>query len=202
MKFIEHAKNEIEKTLINKIESRECPDQYIGVMRELRQDKRINKRIDINRRPSEKCLIIILESPHINEFGDTPCPANGKTGKNIANFIHEVKDLSNYDDFGIILINAVQFQCSLGLKTDLFRDQIFCSVWNDFGKGNFQKRLKSIISKEDIIVNCCTKGACNPSLRELVDDSIVELKLSNIILRRSHPSSWHYKKSQNYVWKK
>jgi hypothetical protein len=184
------------------IEERLCPDQYVGridTFANISNDFEI--RNSVEERPKDiKCLVMLLESPHMKEFKDIPSPARGTTGKLIRQHILDVKGLSIYSDYGLVLVNAIQNQCSLGYSTELFRDEVFFSFWNDGAKENFIERLKIIYHPGDVIVNCCTKGQKKQEeLRKLVHDSIPNDM--GTALRRTHPSSWYSKQNRNYEWK-
>jgi len=176
---------------INKIESRICPDQYIG-----RISNFTNKKNDFDRtleRPENVNLIIlILESPHINEYQDNPAPAKGKTGENIREYIQKILQTKNINtDYGVFIMNAIQYQCSLGKATKCYRDEIFINVWKDGGKNDFQDRLSKIVQENDIVINGCTKGNKKPELRLLVQQAIENSIQKNIEKYRiNHPSSW------------
>lgn len=113
-------------------------------------------------------IIIILESPHIDEYSlSTPYPAIGATGKNINKYFTKIlnKFLNNKiykgKEYDLILMNAVQYQTSLGYNTEIFRDRIWLKTWLEAGgREDFIDRLKSY--NPDIIFNLCTK--CNHSL--------------------------------------
>lgn len=182
-----------------------CLDKYAGKISDIAKEKR---RDPVDKRGTEKCLILILESPHVDEFKDryNPAPAMGRTGEKIAAYIKQVKDLDKYqENYGLILMNAIQYQCSLGEPTQYFRDQIFRAAWenDDLGKKNFQDRLLKVFNPGDVIVNCCTKGNKKPYLRDLVQDAIEEMqeqcKFSEIF-GRTHPSYWHMPKNQEFDW--
>ena len=120
---------------------------------------------------SKAAIILVLESPHVAEFDPITKkalgPCKGKTGENIK--MHLSKILENnqigltlyHREYDIVLLNAIQYQCSLGEDTKLYRDAMFLYYWEqpDFRK-DFLKRLDSArnIYSESILVNCCTKG--------------------------------------------
>jgi hypothetical protein len=112
---------------IGMIEEEPCPDQYVGKISRFRSDQvdfpvrnSVEKQKD---RPES--LIMVIESPHINEFINEPGPAKGHTGLQIRKWITKVVGLSQYRNHGLIIVNAVQYQCSLGFPTKCFRDDIF-----------------------------------------------------------------------------
>ena len=86
-----------------------CPDQYVGT---------VSKLMGI-RRPAMARLkipgvLLILESPHIDEFKGELGPAKGKTGKNIKQYFNTVDGLKRINGIRpVVLINAIQYQCSL-----------------------------------------------------------------------------------------
>lgn len=155
-----------------------CPDQYVGIIGSVKNHKRFWRKnleeIDLGNR---KVMILVLESPHQDEFqySDDDSlrlpigPANGATGVNIWKYIAEVfKD--KFNDFSLILMNAIPFQCSLGAEPPgSIRDKVFAKAWDDanqerkkIGASFFEKRLGSLLKKlagnEVVIVNACTQG--------------------------------------------
>ena len=207
IKFSELALAELESRftgLRNTIRPVKCEDQYVGNTLDIVKCKKIpdNFRQAVEERGAEKCLILILESPHVDEFRDAnnPGPAKGVTGRNIARYFDRVEGLKLYSSkgYGLILMNAIQYQCSLGEPTDCFRDDIFHSVWNNGGESDFLERLQSAFRRGDIIANCCTKGDKKPYLRDLVQKAITEIDNNDFgqVLRRNHPSCWFAPKRQ------
>ncbi len=182
---------------IRSIEQRFCPDQYVGQISQFGINLTDFPVRDIpEKRPNDhKCLIMVLESPHVAEFSKVPCPANGKTGKNIRKWMCDVKGLSSYkENYGLVIINAIQYQCSLGVTPGCFRDDVFETVWKDFGETDFVTRLKTVYRDGDVILNCCTKGKGNNKngeLRRMVQQAIRSAEIDTVLLRRTHPASWH-----------
>lgn len=117
---------------------------------------------------TNKKIIFILESPHKNEFKDNKPlgPAQGTTGKNIKNFLGDVLteigtklsiNWGNGDVYDLILMNAIQSQCSLGFETKYFRDLMFVGLWFKGKKQNFKTELNRLnIRSDDIVINACT----------------------------------------------
>lgn len=191
-----------------RIEERPCKDQFVGIVSEILETMAF-ERTPIRRREYD-CLIIILESPHIDEYlgeGD-PQPANGTTGENIRNteYWNDVFG-ERFNNYGLILMNAIQYQCSLR-DIPRFRDRIFKRVWVNGGRTDLLRRLKRYVGEGDVIVNCCTKGNPNAKehLRDLVQDAIkgCEWKGQSTpeVLKRTHPSSWGRSKGnrKNQDW--
>lgn len=137
----------------------------------------INKKIQL----PDKNFLLILESSHIAEYYEqkkrkiygekrpSPAPAMGKfpgeTGYNIVrpledNFFTYTESIREHH---LILMNAIPFQCSLGVATGCFRDDVFDAAWKDelIGRSFFETRLGSLLHElagKIVIVNACTKG--------------------------------------------
>lgn len=168
--------------------------------------------------PKGKNVVIILESPHRDEydFKDnqdkstlTPiAPANGKTGGNIRDHIFKIisKRLKlNEGIYNIYLLNRVPYQCSLGslYKTGLnneIRNKIFKELWSK-NQNEFFKELQSF--SPDIIIESCTQAVDGIDVTDKFSNQYLEY-IDNIynvmewdtyteqeILYCSHPSvSW------------
>jgi hypothetical protein len=108
------------------LEERRCPDQFSGVISEVERSGNFACRVSASERPPNlPCVLLILESPHTSEFDACPGPAKGSTGRNIVRYLRQVPGLQDKGDFGLLLVNAVQFQCSLGRPTSEVRDAVF-----------------------------------------------------------------------------
>lgn len=186
------------------LEPRACLDQYFGRVALIEKAENLSVRHPVAARPAKQnCLLLILESPHIKEFVDEPGPAKGTTGTNIARLLRDVPGLKADGEYGLILINAVQHQCSLGFPTGEFRDQVFREVWSNGGKEDFTTRLKTIYKLGDKVINCCTKGkirASTDELRVLVQRAIEQALPGVTVLRRNHPASWHFSSNRQREW--
>jgi hypothetical protein len=185
------------------IEERRCPDQYIGRLGDLASTTAITYRSGAESRLDGRGLLVVLESPHIAEFADEPGPARGTTGSNIAKYLCEIAPTGVSLDLPVLLINAVQFQCSLGYPTKRYRDSIFSAVWTQGGRADFVGRLRRVFRPQDLVLCCCTKGASRKpasQLRQLVYQAISEALPEVICLRRTHPAGWHNSHLRQYVW--
>ena len=96
-------------------------------------------------RPPRPCVLLVMESRHINEYSPklfyTPWPANGPTGKRIRQRI-AAADLPITADTGLVLMNAIPFQCSLGISPiGKDRDTVLRLAWERGGRGFFPSRL-------------------------------------------------------------
>jgi hypothetical protein len=175
------------------IESRACPDQYLGPLAGILETSDFSVRIPAVLRPTQPCLIMILESPHIDEFNGALGPAKGFTGEMIRQHLRQSVSLPNLEDFGLILVNAIQYQCSLGVSTERYRDAIFRATWDAGWRLSFGERIKQLVRTDDVVVNCCTKGndfAINTPLRSLVEAEVRRVLPGIRSIRRMHPASW------------
>lgn len=179
----------------------ECPDEVIGTIeydkakgefgefkrrdyfedffvKHSDHDKFFRKRAEIKGR-----ILIILESPHVDEFGVpdlkdyfskkpvTARPAKGITGTNIKNHlaenlnqnITEIKKIMGEKikasgAYSVSVINAVPYQCSLGFETKSYRDECFLKLWQQKKiREKLRRRIKNV--NPDLIINAFTKGA-------------------------------------------
>lgn len=163
------------------INNKPCPDEkryYIC----FKEDKFI-----ISKKSSRKGdlpkLIFILESPHKREFnneGKPLGPAKGRTGCKFDNALCNFLVLAqhHYDcfvhgEYEVWLVNAVQYQVSLGAKPKEYRSILFQVIWHSFGKKDFEKRLKKLLTPANqgsVIFNACTKGSeiNTPNAKDLI----------------------------------
>lgn len=189
-------------------------DKVSFIENDILSDNRIKKH-KYYKSTQNDTIAIILESPHKKEFEKETNigPALGQTGFNISNYLLgnlakliSINDLHNEGvyfnkntniengKYKLLLINAVQFQCSLGIlhgvKNKENRDEIFEKFFeNDDAKNDFLKRLKQHNPK--IIINCCTGGHYRKidGLQKLVQDVIDGGNINAIKLAGYHPSS-------------
>lgn len=112
-------------------------------------------------------FIVVLESPHIDEFdkngnGKVPLVNDGYFKEKFADLLSKSNlniQLNKYYKYKIYLVNAIQYQCSLGYPTEYYRDYVFLYYWNR-KKADFENRLNAIINSKTIaIINLCTKGS-------------------------------------------
>ncbi len=151
-------------------------------------------------------IILILESPHKDEYNFiSDCtrvngPAYGKTGENINRYLPEILknimlDYVNENEikiYELVLINAVQYQCSLGEPTKKYRNKVFKAYMeNEQIKNDFCFRIKQTLDScagPCIIINCCTKGDIRGTNHKIVSDTLEYMGL--YFYESTHPSSW------------
>lgn len=118
-----------------------------------------------------RAIVLILESPHIDEFKVTNIinaeskmcisarPVNGASGLQIQNKISQLLncDLVNLENgnYPLIIVNAIQLQCSKGAKPLLHRTREFLRLWPNY-KNDFIERMQ--ILNPTLIINACTTG--------------------------------------------
>lgn len=83
-------------------------------------------------------------------------PALGTTGEKIDKYLPNLLlnyKLINDNDSETYIVNMIQYQCSLGFKSTVFRNDIFKLMWTDKAKNNLMRRIKKNKTK------CCC--GCN-----------------------------------------
>lgn len=186
-----------------------CPDQLVGRIEKFSLGTDFPVRVNIQdgfKRTSESCVILILESPHKDEFfidKDRELkpigPARGCTGCAIRNYFTEI--FPGHVKSDLVLVNLVQFQCSLGLSSrgedsgslvkNRMLERLLCEscqnrVQSPF-TADFIRRVdlvKGAYGQQVKIINACTRtGGWNDFVNEL----LTEYKAENGI---NHPSTW------------
>ena len=133
------------------------------------------KEVNNNFTPTNKAaIILVLESPHKDEYDHNHHalgPAHGETGDSINACLTKILNVAilnsvlnkpcTFTKYDLLLVNAVQHQCSLGANPRLYRDAMFLYYWEkECYRKNFFKRLTKTIKKYNscIVINCCTQG--------------------------------------------
>lgn len=165
---------------------------------------------------AESVIIIVLESPHIEEFdfhGLPLCPANGQSGKSIYKYFCDILNsntpkcnnnsknlnsfLSGKNDLDVWIVNSIQRQCSLGITPmqHIIKESNWIDEWFS-SRNNFIKRINKVIKRKDFfIINLCTNGVYVP-MKELVKEKVLKLPGNeNRYCEGPHPSSWQRLKS-------
>lgn len=126
---------------------------------------------DLHKHKYSAPIVIVTESPHISEFDEinildftsnTPVnarPVNGVTGQNIMEHLLGLLRQENIalvtGRYPVIVINAIQEQCSLGVDTKCHRTKNFIAYWPN--KRNILiNRLSNL--KPILVINSCTVG--------------------------------------------
>ena len=207
------------KKVIDYVKTMYCPDQYVGKIRDKDNWHKFYKRTDIfqdqtvkmqTNIPDGNIFLLILESPHTDEFdknNEAIGPANGTTGRHIRKYICDIFG-NGYKGYHLVLMNAIPFQCSLGVGTKHFRDDVFKKIWHKNGENFFVNRLTILTelfkSKPDnfVIANCCTKGYSEESpLYQYVSEAIDTTGLKYIQL--NHPAvTWNTEKARERLREK
>ncbi|MBQ4666664.1 hypothetical protein [Aeromonas hydrophila] len=161
-------------------------------------------------------IIIVTESPHIEEFNNVQIidlvlgtlvdarPVNGKTGANIMNHLVELlkSEGLSFDNgnYPVIVINAIQEQCSLGKDTKLYRTENFITRWEN-NRHILQSRLGSIIPI--LTINACTAGDFyiknGESAFQQNNRSIFEQHFLNLIENKIGYKTHHNNTYQNII---
>jgi hypothetical protein len=175
----------------NALQSGTCPDQLVGSIGDFDGDAAsFPLRESVTRLDNYPCIVLVMESPHIDEFIGDWGPAKGKTGVQIRRHIATiVADLGGQLS-ELILVNAIQHQCSLGVPTDRYRDTVFRNLWANGGAADFERRLTQIYRPGDMLFNCCTEGAPCKGLRQLVTVAIRNSLGAVPLHSGPHPFAW------------
>ncbi|MGD9020762.1 MAG: hypothetical protein PVF46_03130 [Lysobacterales bacterium] len=116
-------------------------------------------------------IVLVIESPHIEEFkvsgihdlvSGEPVhsrPVNGASGRNIMARIGTLVSSTGMalgtGNYPVIVMNAIQEQCSEGKDTLVTRTRNFISLWNS-RKAWLEERLRQV--EPFIAINACTVG--------------------------------------------
>lgn len=182
-----------------------CPDQLVGKLYP-------NGYISVNRQDIDYVngtitntlqnpLVIILESPHKDEFnalGNAIGPAMGATGNRFNTWFFSIVQNSNiYPNINhltmdVIFVNAVQYQCSLGKPIQAnkpLRDNNWFTCFNNGCNIDLIRRLNAIAPIA--IINLCTIGNEYHSMQSTLDNYIIGNGLQTIQYTKGyHPSTW------------
>lgn len=154
-----------------------------------------------------KSIVIILESPHKDEYFEgnkqliTKGPAQGDTGigiyKNIRMLLNELQVNYNYDFnkdiYRIILVNSIRYQTSLyslhgkGLTNNHIYENLRNDIWeNLWNIEEIKKSLKDRIKKIDpyLIINASTQFS-----KEQIGDILKKEGYENVV-KTNHPCTW------------
>lgn len=160
----------------------------------------------------EQTIVLVLESPHIDEFDSNHNPirpANGVTGANIEYFIKRgyatLWNLSENVDYRICLVNAVQLQAScihslqannITLNTKYQREVLkHCVLIHAFDTSDLQIRIDTL--QPNIIINCCTEKSdnmpriINNDIYVMVEEAILSIPNHQFTLNTNYFRCFH-----------
>ncbi len=155
-------------------------------------------------------IVIILESPHKNEYDPITKmalgPCMGVSGVNLYNDFNnnfsksKIYNAMNSLECDVILLNAIQYQCSegkplSGKKNEANkknRDNNFFICINNKDKNDFVTRLKAI--SPFAIINLCTIGKMG--LQQMVENVCRKNNFTKNYTKGIHPSAWNNGKKQ------
>lgn len=178
-----------------------CDDAYIGIL-DLQRNEIIPAQINSNYLQNLPLFIIILESPHIDEFntnGIAIGPAQGSTGNNIRSLLIQLlqpQTVYLQRKYRLMLVEAIPYQCSNNTspidRTNTNR--LFKKMWRNYGgKIDFENRINQY--RPDVILNACTGGIHSinkgSSLKGLVQKVLRTYKRCNPSVRllySNHPA--------------
>ena len=196
-----------------------CPDQVCGTLTKNNNNITISLSnrnqisriydVDYNKITKGNFIVFILESPHIDEFnnGVPVGPAIGTTGRNIASYLNIVINnsssfyysLQNNIKYSLIIVNAVQYQASQGIKPldRNLTDKNWIYFWNNNFKKDLIDRINEIIknSNDYKIINLCTIG--NAGLHFFVNEDLRENGIS--FYEGYHPCNWTFIRKRK-IW--
>jgi hypothetical protein len=189
-------------------ELRRCEDQFVGMINVTQTstgcppqnqectDFALRTPISQYARPVSPLIILCIESPHLKEYQlSPPGPAagdgSGDAGKALRLYFDvacPVHTLLPPGEYPLVLMNAIQYQCSLG-DIKRYRSKVWVECWNTFAVRAFMKRLCGLYRPGDIVINACTAGGVTPKLREYVKCAVQALRIP-VSLERIHPATW------------
>ena len=187
-----------------------CPNQAVGRIGNLSSQEIFERRYNVDQLSTdEKCVILVLESPHKYEYVKDESgrwiakgPARGCTGCRIRWYLHgilknQIFSTRDYAQWTLVLVNAVRFQCSLGrdisdddgrLKNKILLRCLEESIFKD----DFGNKIQDVMrDRECLVINACTSVA-----RDKVGKILQRvIGGSEFVTIHGHPSSWMRKKT-------
>ena len=173
---------------------------------------------DVEIRPSKNNILIILESPHKDEYTEKDflpkAPAQGSTGDNIQELFAGAVipvlisfsglELDKAITYRICIVNPVPFQSSLhyfktkssskikdnGLTKEYIRNQVWRSIFQ-LTKADFRQKVKDSLS-QTVVIACTGGDIKHNSLNKDIFDVVKNLDGIDSIYKTPHPSYWYY----------
>lgn len=173
-----------------------CRDNYVGTISTttnslfLQKEFRYNNRRLLYKQPSvlKNKIVVLIESPHKNEFMlNLVAPALGNTGDKLHMFLPRLllnNRLIDSNESEIYLVNCINYQCSLGYDTSVYRDKVFNNLWREIKIQNSLKRRLIKISP-NVIINAVTSNQ-----KQKISKFLQNIKLGTLYEADSHPSVW------------
>lgn len=193
-----------------------CCGGYVKYLINSICDKKNRNSTDANLKKEEiPTIAVVLESPHVDEFTEVVTPMiNSNTSKIFSNYFNV--NIMNYMKivncggsvffsgnqeikngiYKIKIVNAVQYQCSLGRKLsnktnlEYKNNTVKKCLEDEKFKNDFVQRLEGA----SIIINCCTGQKNNKidGLQKQVQDIIDSSGTRALKLYGYHPSSFWF----------
>jgi len=179
--------------------------QFYG-LRATRKDHKLkysNYHDDIRAEFAEKVILILLESPHVDEYflganqvitprGPAQKRRYGGAGHGLEKHGAKVLEQLGLPSgiYAVVIANPVPYHCSLGLLKpgekikNRVRDHVWTRLWSlDFVRSDFIARCKQYAPAA--ILNCCTEN-----LQSHVSLFLGENGYGRSLFEAYHPSSW------------
>ena len=172
-----------------------CPDNYVGEIdgvKYITAEDRYTARDSINQtgKKGDTNIVILLESPHKNEFQKKlTAPALGETGERLSLYLETLlkKEHIATAQSKLFLVNAIQYQCSLGFSTNCVRNHVFNYL---FEKQEFKDDLKNRINIHfPKIIIIATTSFCREKIKKWILEEYNAQEFA-IYEADSHPSVW------------
>ena len=162
------------------------------------------------RREGQSVVLLLLESPHKNEYKYDPepeslqsiAPAQGATGNNIQRHFPEVLKCglspALCDGASVVIANPIPYQTSLVSISDEprkwrpVRDAVWAALWNNrVVKAHFAERLRQY--NPHVVINACT-SARSPDLPYTYSVHVAKFVAAQYptakLFTTTHPFSW------------
>lgn len=178
-----------------------CTDQQVGNVGELCKQYEESKQICFVRKEIEHSVrprvVVVLESPHKDEYYKTGDhwiaigPACGCTGCRLIRNWHTIFG-QRFDGYELVLVNAIQYQCSLasiGEHFKRYKDKIVSEcLWLKSFQKDFLDRIISLSSQNVVFINACTRGNFESGARSRISKLLKSKGIKFLCV--DHPSSW------------